>query len=248
MQGKGFFTTELEEELASEKIDLAVHSMKDLQTTLADGLAIGAVCFRGDPRDVVLVRPDSYEETAPLCVRGGRAIGTSSVRRQCQIATIAPSLEIKDLRGNVPTRLRKLRDGLYDAIVLANAGVTRLGLDLSDLKTAVLDPDSFMPAPAQGILAVEIREGDTDINRVVSSIDEPGLRTHVALERGLLAKFEGGCQLPLGAISMIEPRNYSLKAILGIRRGGAWDHLKRSEAHGTDTETVVSEAYRLLTE
>ena len=135
MEGKGFFTKELEEALLGGTIDLAVHSLKDLQTTMPDGLDLGAVCFREDPRELAADPSESYDSEAPLGIKEGATVGTSSVRRQCQIAHLAPTLKIKDLRGNVPTRVRKLREGQYDAIILANAGVKRLGLDVSDLKS-----------------------------------------------------------------------------------------------------------------
>jgi hydroxymethylbilane synthase len=248
MEGKGFFTKELEEELLAGRIDIAVHSMKDLQTILPEGLALGAICCRDDPREVVLINPDSYDQTEPLGIKAGQVIGTSSVRRQCQISALMPGLQINDLRGNVPTRLRKLRDGQYDAIIIARAGVVRLGIDTSDLRSRVLDPDVFMPAPAQGIIAVEIRHREDDVKRAVLAIDDPDLRAQIRLERGLLAEFEGGCQLPLGAISEIDGRNYTLKAILGCRKGESWERAKRAKATGTDPELIVSDVYRQLTE
>jgi hydroxymethylbilane synthase len=248
MQGKGFFTKELEEELLAGRIDLAVHSMKDLQTTLPDGLSVGAVCSRADPREIALIDPKSYDESQPLGVKEGKVIGTSAVRRQCQISELMPSLKIRDLRGNVPTRVRKLRDGRYDAIIIAYAGIIRLGIDLSDLQTVILDLDTFLPAPAQGIVAVEIREKDDNVGAIVSSIDNPDIRVQVGLERGLLAKFEGGCRLPLGAISMIDGESYSLKAILGIGTGESWDQVRRVEVTGSDPDLIVSEAFRRLTE
>ena len=248
MEGKGFFTKELEEELLAGQIDLAVHSMKDLQTDLPDGLSVGAVCSRGDPREIVLIDPRSYDESQPLGVKEEKVIGTSSVRRQCQISEIMPSLKIRDLRGNVPTRVQKLRHGQYDAIIVAYTGILRLGIDLSDLKSVILDLDAFLPAPAQGILAVEIREKDVKVGAIVSSVDDPDIRIQVRLERGLLAKFEGGCKLPLGAISKIDDRNYSLEAILGTGTEESWDHVRRVEVTGTDPDLIVSEAFRGLTE
>ena len=248
MEGKGFFTKELEEELLAERIDIAVHSMKDLQTTLPDGLSVGAVCSRGDPREIVLIDPKSYDESQPLGVKEGKVIGTSSVRRQCQISDIMPNLKIRDLRGNVPTRVQKLRDGRYDAIIVAYVGIVRLAIDLSDLRNMILDLDAFLPAPAQGIVAVEMCDTNDDVTAVLSLIDDQQLRTQVRLERGLLARFEGGCGLPLGAISRIDGENCALKAILGIGTEESWDHVRRVEATGTDPDLIVSEAFRGLTE
>jgi len=248
MEGKGFFTRELEEELLDGRIDLAVHSMKDLQTELPAGLSVGAVCFRGDPREVVLINPESSDSTQPLGVMAGRIIGTSSVRRQCQISALMPSLKIRDLRGNVPTRVRKLREGQYDAIVVAYAGIERLGIDVADLNSVVLGLDEFLPAPAQGVVAVEVRDRDKDVNAIVASVDNRDIRRQIELERGLLARFEGGCRLPLGAISEIGNESLSLKAILGIGTDESWDRVRRADVTGTDPESIVSEAFRRLTE
>jgi len=136
---------------------------------------------------------------------------------------------------------------MYDAIVIAYAGIKRLGIDVSDLEMRLLDIDTFLPAPAQGILAVEIREDDNRVQQLVSSIDEPDLRMQVRLERGLLERFEGGCQLPLGAISRIDSDGCTLKAAFGVRDGEGWKELRRAEASGTDPVTVVEDAYRRLT-
>lgn len=247
MEGKGFFTKEIEEELLSGGIDLAVHSLKDLQTELTDGLQVGAVCFRVDPRERVLIRPKSYDESQPLGVIPNGTIGTSSVRRQCQIADLMPNLTIKDLRGNVPTRVNKLRDGLYDAIIIADAGLGRIEHDISDLRSILLDVETFVPAPAQGMLGIEIRSDDLDTREIVSKLDEPDLRVQVRLERGLLEKFEGGCQLPLGAVSSVRKDAYHLRAVFGIGEDGAWKRLRRTEVKGNDPESMVNEAYLKLT-
>ncbi len=248
MEGKGFFTKELEDELLAGSIDLAVHSLKDLQTTMPFGLTLGAVCFREDPRELVLIRPGAGNSTALLGVKEDSIVGTSSVRRQCQVASLGPSLKIKDLRGNVPTRIRKLREGQYDAIILAYAGVKRLNLELSDLMTYALNTSLFLPAPGQGILGIQIRENDSPVKSIVSALDSNDLRQQVALERGLLARFAGGCQLPLAAISEITPDGYSLKAVLGVHNGAVWGELRRVELTGTDIETIVDRAYQCLSE
>ncbi len=247
MEGKGFFTKELEEALLGGTIDLAVHSLKDMQTTTPDGLRLGAVCFREDPRELVLIRPEACDTGAPLNIKEGSVVGTSSVRRQCQIAHLAPSLQCKDLRGNVPTRVSKLREREYDAIVLANAGVKRLGLDISDLKSSVQDVSDFLPAPAQGILGIQIRRDDPAAASIIGKLDDPALRKQVALERGLLTRFDGGCQLPLAAMSEISCNGYSLSAALGVRRDSGWGELRRANASGTDIETLIDEAYECLT-
>jgi hydroxymethylbilane synthase len=248
MEGKGFFTKELEEELLNGGIDLAVHSLKDLQTTMPGGLALGAVCSREDPRELLLIRPESYDTEAPLGVRIEGIVGTSSVRRQCQVHNLAPALKIKDLRGNVPTRIRKLREGQYDAIILANAGVRRLNFDVSDLKSFVLGSSYFIPAPGQGILGIQTRSNDQRVAPIVAALDDAVLRTQVDLERGLLAKFAGGCQLPLAAISEFVPEGYLLRSVLGIRQGDGWGMLRRVDLTGTDVAAMVDKAYRCLTE
>lgn len=247
MEGKGFFTKELEDELLAGTIDLAVHSLKDLQTTMPDGLALGAVCFREDPRELMLIRPESYDSEAPLGIKEGSTLGTSSVRRQCQVVHLAPSIKIKDLRGNVPTRVRKLREGQYDAIMLANAGVKRLGLDLSDIHSFVLGSAFFIPAPAQGILGIQIRQDDPNVSPIVGMLDNEELRKQVRLERGLLAMFQGGCQLPLAVVSEVIYHGFLLRAALGVRHGDSWGMLRRVDLSGDDIETLIARAYQCLT-
>jgi hydroxymethylbilane synthase len=247
MEGKGFFTKELEDALLNGTIDLAVHSLKDLQTTMPDGLDLGAVCFREDPRELVLIHPKAHDSEAPLGIKAGATVGTSSVRRQCQIAHLAPTLKLKDLRGNVPTRARKLREGQYDAILLANAGVRRLNLDISDLKSFVLGISYFLPAPAQGILGIQVRRDDQQVNSIVGVLDDAKLRKQVALERGLLTRFDGGCQLPLAVTSEITYNGYMLRATLGVRQEAGWGMLRRVDLTGTDIETLIDGAYQCLT-
>lgn len=246
MEGKGFFTKELEDELQERGIDLAVHSLKDLQTTMPEGLRVGAVCFREDPREIVLVHPDSHEPTQPFGVRAHAIIGTSSVRRQCQVANLAPTLQIKDLRGNVPTRVRKLREKQYDAIILAYAGLKRLKLDIFDLKSQTLETSYFLPAPGQGILGIQIRQDDREVESIVAKLDDEKLRRQVELERGLLARFDGGCQLPLAATSKVDLHEYHLRALLGVRNQDGWGALRQVEVSGTDTAAMVEEAYQSL--
>lgn len=202
LEGKGFFTKELEDALLEGLVDLAVHSMKDLATDMPPGLVLASLIGREDPAELLLVRPeavdverDSAGELLPL--RDGARVGTSAARRQAQLRMLRPDLEIDELRGNVPTRVRKLREGMYDAILLANAGVSRLELDLGDLWTRPLPPDGFVPAPAQGMLAIQCRDeaGTLDLLRPLHCA-EAGRA--VEAERRLLGKLDGGCQLPFG--------------------------------------------------
>lgn len=246
MEGKGFFTKELEDALLAKEIDLAVHSLKDLMTSMLEGLKVGAVGYRADRRELLLVRKNSVEGNGLLPVRAGGVIGTSAARRKAQIAHHNPALTIADLRGNVPTRVQKLRDGKYDAILLAAAGVTRLQLDLSDLRVVELDPEQFLPAPAQGILGIEIRANDNRVEHVVAKLGSTEAMLEANLERGLLARFESGCSLPLGVYSEIHEGKLRLKAVLGKREHERWTGLSRTDITGTDVDDVIGRAYDAL--
>ncbi len=247
MEGKGFFTKEIEDALLSGSVDLAVHSLKDLMTTMPPGLALTAVGFREDSREAILIRKESHDPARPLGIKEGGIIGSSSVRRQCQIAAKSPDLMLKDLRGNVPTRVRKLREHQYDAIVLAYAGLKRLELDLSDLEVALQDKSEFLPAPGQGILGIQTREDDKEINEIVGKLNDPAAGIQARLERGLLGRFDGGCQLPLGTYSEISGDTYTLTAVLGEQTGGKWSGLKRASVTGSDIDEIVEETYKKLT-
>ena len=248
MEGKGFFTKEIEEALLNKKVDLAVHSLKDLMTTMPDGLILGAAGFREDNREAILIRKESYHLDRPLKIKKGGVIGSSSVRRQCQIANISPDLIMKDLRGNVPTRINKLRKGQYDAIVIAHAGIKRLELDLSDLEVNLVEVEDFLPAPGQGILGIQTRADDDRLNEVVLQLDDKIGRCQAQLERGLLARFEGGCQLPLGVYSRVVDSHMELHAVLGCRDENGWAGLARASANGNNIGSVVGEAYKKLIE
>jgi hydroxymethylbilane synthase len=198
LEGKGFFTKELEEELLAGTIDLAVHSHKDLPTENPPGLTIAAVSEREDPAELLLILKDCVDVHQKLSVKYGGMVGTSSNRRKAQLLAVRPDLEIEDLRGNVPTRIGKLRDEKYDAIMIAKAGVVRLGLDLSDLHVEELAPTELIPAPAQGVLAIQIREADTELFEALQVLNHPNVAEELAVERKLLQLFGGGCHLPLG--------------------------------------------------
>jgi hydroxymethylbilane synthase len=198
LEGKGFFTKELEEALLNKEIDLAVHSHKDLPTTHPEGLMIAAVTERHDPSELLLIRTESYVANAPLFVKPNAIIGTSSARRKTQVRTLRNDVTLQDLRGNVPTRIEKLRKGGYDAILLAAAGVERLELDLSDLKYIKLDPKQFVPAPAQGALALQIRKDDLHAFDALQPLHHEATNKRIGVERFILNQLDGGCQLPLG--------------------------------------------------
>jgi len=202
LEGKGFFTKELEEAQLDGRVDLAVHSLKDLATTMPDGLVLAAMVGREDARETLLVRPEAVDEKRlaagdVLPLKSGAKIGTSAARRQAQVHILRPDLEIADLRGNVPTRVNRLREGLYDAILLAHAGLLRLELDLEDLFVKNLDVDQFVPAPAQGMLGIQCRD-EVEWVQGIAKLNCPEAAGAVAAERLLLNRLDGGCQLPFG--------------------------------------------------
>ena len=198
LEGKGFFTKEIETALLEKSIDLAVHSHKDLETNPPAGLVIAAVSEREDPSDLLLIAKSKVDTTQPWNLALNTSIGTSSARRKSQILRFRNDLNINDLRGNVPTRIQKLRDGNYDAIVLAKAGVDRLQLDLSEFFVEVLNPTEFVPAPAQGVLGLQIREDDTRMAEIMQHLNHTDVAKRIGIERKVLNLLDGGCQLPLG--------------------------------------------------
>jgi len=198
LEGKGFFTKELEEELLSGKIDIAVHSHKDLPTENPPGLMIAAVSEREDPSELLLILKDCVDVHQKLSLKFGAKVGTSSNRRKAQLLAHRPDLQVSDLRGNVPTRIQKLRKENYDAIMIAKAGVSRLGLDLNDLHVETLTPNELIPAPAQGVLAIQIRSNDVIVYEILQELNHPEVAEEIAVERNVLKQFGGGCHLPLG--------------------------------------------------
>lgn len=198
LEGKGFFTKEIEQALLENQVDLAVHSHKDLETTSPNGLLIAAVSDREDPSELLLMRKESVDRGQKWNLKQNAIIGTSSARRKSQIIAHRADLSIKDLRGNVPTRIQKLREGQYDAIMLALAGVNRLELDLSDLHCEILNPTEFIPAPAQGVLGFQIRSEDVELHEILAHLNHQQTQSKIEIERSVLKQMEGGCQLPLG--------------------------------------------------
>lgn len=213
IEGKGFFTKEIEDALLAGEIDLAVHSLKDLPTTSPAGLVIGATSYREDARDLLLIRPEAYDAAAPLGLKAGSVVGTSSARRKVQVKLLQDNISLKDLRGNVPTRIQKCRDGQYDAILLAAAGVTRLKLPLDDFKAIYLAADKFVPAPAQGVLGLQIRENDDWMQTVTAQLHRADVAQSVAAERTTLHLFEGGCHMPVGAYCIPKDNAYELTVV-----------------------------------
>ncbi len=198
LEGKGFFTKELEEELLAGTIDLAVHSHKDLPTTYPDGLIIAAVSHREDPSELLLIRKESADTNKKFSLKENALVGTSSARRKSQLLAFRPDVEIKDLRGNVPTRIKKLADKQYDAILLAAAGVERLGINLDEFHVERLNPTEFIPAPAQGVLAWQIKDNNSALLDILDKLNDLDVLIRINIERKVLNLFDGGCQLPLG--------------------------------------------------
>lgn len=191
--GAGVFVSALREAVLAKEVDLAVHSLKDLPTAPADGLVVAAVPTREDPRDVVCARDELTLAQLPV----GAKVGTGAPRRVAQIHALGLGLDLVDVRGNVDTRLSKVSDGLLDAVILARAGLARLGR--LDAVTEVLDPIQVLPAPGQGALAVECREADDELTALLGGLDDPTTRSAVTAERSLLAELEAGCTAPIGA-------------------------------------------------
>ncbi|HRH58068.1 MAG TPA: hydroxymethylbilane synthase, partial [Chitinophagales bacterium] len=198
IEGKGFFTKELEDALLADEIDLAVHSCKDLPTEFPAGLTIAAYSHRANPFDILLIRKESKDETKVLKLKENATVGTSSARRKAQLLALRPDINLQDLRGNVPTRVKKLTDENYDAIVLASAGLERLKIDLSAFEIVELKAPMFIPAPAQGVLAFQIREDDTELTKICKILNDEKSAQVTKIERQILHDFEGGCQMPLG--------------------------------------------------
>lgn len=214
LEGKGFFTKELEEELLSAQIDLAVHSHKDLPTVNPPGLIIAAVSEREDPSEVIIMHKDCVDITKRLSLKHNASVGTSSNRRKAQLLSVRPDLEFSDLRGNLQTRIQKLRDEQYDAIVLAKAGVSRIEMDLSDFHIEEVAPIEIVPAPAQGVLAIQIRETDRELFDLLQKINCEAVAKTIAVERKVLNMFDAGCHAPLG--SYCRERNGKFEAWTSI--------------------------------
>lgn len=213
---KGLFTKEIEEELLKCEIDIAVHSLKDLPTKLPKGLKIGAVLKREDPHDVLITRREAEKSPFKNLPRDTR-IGTSSLRRIAQLKAIKDDLEYLDLRGNLDTRIKKLDKGLYDAVVLAYAGVKRLGFE--ERISEHFDPKVVIPAVGQGSMAIEIRENDEEIEKLISKLNDEETFLCSMCERSFLETLQGGCQVPIGAYSEIKGGEITFHGIIASLDG-----------------------------
>lgn len=234
---KGMFTKEIEEALAAEQIDLAVHSLKDLPTELAEQFEIAAIPPREDPRDALCSAKYSDIEQLPLKAR----VGTSSLRREAQLKALRPDLEICPLRGNVDTRLRKLESGEYDAIILALSGLRRL--DRTELVRQVLPIGVMCPAAGQGALAIEIRAGDDDVRSALEFLDDASARFETECERTLLKKLGGGCQVPIGANAKFDDGTLHLEAVVASPDGKV---ALRESASGNDSQKLGDSVAKAL--
>lgn len=229
--GKGLFVKEIEDALLRGEIDLAVHSMKDVPTRLPDGLEILSIPEREDPRDALISRDGATLDR----LAAGARIGTSSLRRQAQLLNVRPDLSILMLRGNLDTRLRKLEAGEYDGIILAAAGLCRLGW--ADRVTEYLSPDVCLPAIGQGALALEGRADDAFVRELAGRMEHRPTRLAVTAERALLERLEGGCQVPIAAYATIDHDVLAMSALVAGVNGR---RLIRDSIHGS-----VDEAHRL---
>lgn len=213
LDGKRAFTKRLEEALLVRRIDVAVHSLKDLPTDTSEGLVLGAIPERADPRDA-LVTTDGHGLER---LRSGLRIGTSSLRRRAQLLAAWPNCEIMDLHGNVGTRLRKIETKELDAVVVAVAGLERLGISSSQVER--LEPDVMTPAPGQGALAVQARSGDDRVLELLQELDDSLSRSAVEAERALSARLGGGCNVPLGALATVSEGTMTLRAVVASPDG-----------------------------
>jgi len=245
--GKGLFVKELEQGMLDGRADLAVHSMKDVPAELPDGLCLGAILDREDPRDAFVSRQYSSVDDLPE----GARVGTSSLRRQCQLRERRPDLQIRDLRGNVGTRLGKLDAGDYDAIVLACAGLKRLGL--SERITDALIPEEMLPAIAQGVIGIECRIDDTRVRGLIEPLNHQETSQRTAAERAMNATLAGGCQAPVAGYSLLSAGVIELRGLVGqpdgskVIRGDVRGSAEHAEALGKQlAEDLLSRGARTI--
>lgn len=244
MEGKGFFTKELETALRKKEIDLAVHSYKDIETGHGKKLLVGAVIEREAPSDILIIRRDAVDIKEKFFLKKRATVGTSAVRRKAQMVMLRPDVKMKDLRGNVPTRIQKLREGVeYDAIIIAYAGVRRLGLNLSEFEVHKLKKPEFIPAPAQGAIAVQIHKDNIGICESLKKISHIASEETTAIERQILELFKGGCQLPIGAYCEKEDSVYKLWACVAESWGAP---MKRIFLRAADPSALAELAVKKL--
>ncbi|WP_435275121.1 hydroxymethylbilane synthase [Psychrobium sp. nBUS_13] len=232
--GKGLFVKELETAMLEGRADIAVHSMKDVPVEFPEGLGLEVICEREDPRDAFVSNTFKSIDELPE----GSVVGTSSLRRQCQIRATRPDLIIRDLRGNVGTRLGKLDAGEYDAIILAAAGLIRL--EMNERIASFIEPEQSLPAVGQGAVGIECREDDERIKALLAPLEHLETRQRVLAERAVNKRLEGGCQVPIGSYCVIEGNDFWLRALVGNPDGSV---MLTEEARGSlqDAEQVAIE-------
>jgi hydroxymethylbilane synthase len=243
--GKGLFVKEIEEALLRGEADIAVHSMKDVPTEFPEGLHLAVICKREDPRDAFIARITNQKSVIKDfgSLPEGAVIGTSSLRRSCQLLHIRPDLKITQLRGNLGTRINKLDDGQFDAIILAAAGVKRLGW--ADRITEILSPETSLPAIGQGAIGIECRIAD-EINDLIAPLNDSETSTCVRAERAFLRKLEGGCQVPIAAYARIESEVLTMEGLVGNLAGDIIIK-ERIEGRPSDAESLgLALAERML--
>lgn len=237
--GKGLFVKEIEEALLDGRIDMAVHSMKDMPADLPAGLKIGAIPEREDPRDALVSKNGLTFEKLPM----GARVGTSSLRRSAQLLAKRPDLQIETLRGNINTRLKKVTEGDLDAIILAAAGLKRLGM--GEHITECLDPSIMLPAVGQGALCIESRENDERIDAALTPLNHPATRVTVLAERAFLNTLEGSCQIPVGAFAETDGKSLTLRGLVAEVDGSRLLMETDSAENGQNEALGVSVAERL---
>jgi hydroxymethylbilane synthase len=233
--GKGLFTKEIDEALLEGRVDMAVHSMKDLETELPAGIAIAAVLKRADPRDAFISRAAPSLAALPP----GAVVGTSSLRRQAQVRRARPDLRVTDLRGNVETRLAKLDAGRADATLLAMAGLDRLGL--ASEATAVLSTDEMLPAVAQGAIGVVARADDAKTHALLAPLNDAPSATAIACERAFLARLDGSCKTPIAGLAEIADGSLRFRGLILTPDGSEW-HFVEMDGPAEDAERLGGEA------
>ena len=239
--GLGVFVKEIEQQLLSGQLDLAVHSLKDLPTQLPDGLELGALLERQDPRDVLVNRWGCSLAQLPA----GARIGTSSPRRAAQLKDCNPQAQVLPVRGNVETRLAKAQSDEYDGVILAAAGLVRLGL--AEQVSEYLSLEEFVPPPGQGVLAAEMRSEDHRMREILARVDQPATRCAATAERGFLELLGGGCQLPVGAYAQAEGKTLLLRVFMSTPEGGS---VFRAQLSGSidAPHQLARDAYQALVE
>lgn len=244
--GKGVFTKELEHALLEGRIDVAVHSLKDLPTIMPDGLIIAAITEREDPRDALVLRSDLALDSPSLkSLPFGACVGTSSQRRLAQLKRLRPDITVKDLRGNVDTRLRKLDAGWYDAVILASAGLRRLGFE--SRISAAISTEDMLPAVGQGALGIETRAEDAATNALVARLEHAATRMACVAERAFLRGLGGGCQVPIAGHAVVRDGSLKLEGLVAalsgdeIIRGSLEADASRAEALGDELAALLRE-------